>query len=102
MSQQNVEIVRRSFDAWTRGDLAGVIEPIDEKAVTRPIIGPEWHGPEGFLDMVTDWVEQFDQLTIIAEELIDAGDKVVVRVRQEGLGARTRVPVHVTFCGCTR
>ena len=47
--------------------------------------------------MAADWAEQFDQLTITAEELVDVDDKVVVRVRQEGHGARTGVPVQVIF-----
>jgi ketosteroid isomerase-like protein len=97
MSQENVEIMRRSFEAWARGDVAGVVEAIDDNAVTRPIIGPEWRGPDGFLEMAADWVEGFDELTITGEEFIDAGNHVVVRVRQEGRGASTGVPVEVMF-----
>ena len=69
----------------------------DESAVTRPIIGPEWHGPQGMLEMAADWVEQFDEFTMTAEEFIDAGDQVVVRVRQAARGTGTGVPVQVTF-----
>jgi ketosteroid isomerase-like protein len=29
MSEENVELVRRSFDLWTRGDLEGFLETID-------------------------------------------------------------------------
>jgi ketosteroid isomerase-like protein len=68
-----------------------------EDAVTRPIIGPEWHGPQGLLEMAADWVEGFDDFTMSGEEFIDAGDHVVVRIRQEGRGASTGVPVNVTF-----
>jgi ketosteroid isomerase-like protein len=97
VSQENVEIMRRSFDAFTRGEVSEVIDAIDENAVIRPIIGPEWHGPQGFLDMLADWVEGFDELTITPEEFFDAGDDVVVRVRQEGRGSSTGVPVQVNF-----
>jgi ketosteroid isomerase-like protein len=97
MSQENVEIVRGQFEAWTRGDLAAVVERIDENAVVRPIIGPEWRGPQGFLEMAADWVEGFDEFTVTAEEFIDARDEVVVRVHQEARGASTGVPVQVTF-----
>jgi ketosteroid isomerase-like protein len=69
----------------------------DQGVVARPIIGPEWHGPQGVLEMAADWVEGFDEFTMIGEELIDAGDAVVVRIRQEGRGASTGVPVQVTF-----
>jgi ketosteroid isomerase-like protein len=97
MSQENVEVVRRGLRSWERGDLAGVLDMFDANAVTRPIIGPEWHGPEGVLDMAADWVEGFDDFTMLGEEFIDAGEHVVVRIRQEGRGASTGVPVSVTF-----
>src|SRR5919109_2311117 len=97
MSQENVEIVRRGLKAWELGNLSEVIRMFDERVVTRPIIGPEWHGPQGVLEMAADWVEEFDEFTMIGEEFIDAGDAVVVRIRQEGRGTSTGVPVQVTF-----
>ena len=89
--------MRGQFDAWTRGDLAGVVERVAEDALVRPIIGPEWQGPQGFLEMATDWIEGFDEFTVRAEEFVDARDNVVVRVHQEAHGASTGVPVQVTF-----
>jgi ketosteroid isomerase-like protein len=97
MSQENVEIMRRAFDAWTQGELAEAIAFVDENAIIQPIIGPKWHGPQGLLEMFADWVEGFDQFSMTAEEFIDAGDCVVVRVRQEGRGSSTGVPVQVIF-----
>jgi ketosteroid isomerase-like protein len=97
MSQENVEIVRRGLEAWEQGDLSEVIRDFDESVVTRPIIGPKWYGPQGVLEMAADWVEGFDEFTMIGEEFIDAGDTVVVRIRQEGRGASTGVPVQVIF-----
>jgi ketosteroid isomerase-like protein len=97
MSQEIVEIVRQGLRAWERGDLTGVIEVFDDSIVTRPIIGPEWHGPQGVLDMAADWVENFDEFKMTGEEFIDGGDHVVVRVRQAARGTGTGVPVQVTF-----
>lgn len=92
MSRENVEIVRRSFEAWERGDLAGVLEMFDESVVTRPLIGPAWHGPEGVLEMAADWVEDFADHAMKAEEFLDAGETVVARVRQEGRGIGSGAP----------
>jgi ketosteroid isomerase-like protein len=97
MSEKNVDVVRGVFDAWKRGDLAEVIRPFDQHAVIRPIIGPEWHGPEGVLGMASDWLEGFEDFVMTAEDLTDTGDVVVVRVRQEAREASTRVPVEATF-----
>lgn len=55
MSQENVEIVRASWDAWSRRDMAEL----------RP------------------------------EEFIDAGDEVIVRIRQGGRGHSSAVDVEM-------
>ena len=97
MSRENVELVRQGFEAWDRGDLAGVIRTFHEDAVIRPIIGPEWHGPEGFLGMAADWVEDFAEHTVQAEDFVDAGEAVVVRVRQEGRGVESGAPIEAVY-----
>lgn len=97
MSRENVELARRGFEAWERGDLSEVIQTFHENVVTRPIIGPEWHGPQGVLEMAADWVEGFEEFTMTGEQFIDAGDDVVVRVRQEAREASSGVPVRATF-----
>jgi hypothetical protein len=101
MSQENVEIVRRGFEAFASGDVAAMLARIDDDLVTRrlaPMPDPgTWHGREGFLDVFVEWTEAFDEFTAKAEELIDAGDHVVARVTQEGRGAGSGVPVTATF-----
>ena len=37
MSQENVETVRRLFDAWEGGDLAGVLADLDPEMVTNRV-----------------------------------------------------------------
>jgi ketosteroid isomerase-like protein len=97
VSQENVEIVRRGFEAWERGDIEGLLQAFDETVVVRPVIGPDRLGPSGVLEMAADWVEGFEEFTMKAEEFIDAGDDVVVRVRQEAREASAGVPVEATF-----
>jgi ketosteroid isomerase-like protein len=101
MSQENVELIRRSFAAYDAGDLAGMIALMDEKMVTRRLApGPDpgtWHGIEGALQVTAEWMETFDDFAMTAEEYIDAGDHVVVRVREEGRGSASRAPVTAIF-----
>jgi ketosteroid isomerase-like protein len=100
MSQENVEIVRRGFDAWEAGDLPALIALLDDDMVTRrhpPAPPGTWHGPEGAIEAAADWVEMFDQFTMKAEDYIDGGEHVVVRVAQEGRGTDSGVPVTATF-----
>jgi ketosteroid isomerase-like protein len=98
MSQENVEFVKRAADAYEAGDLSAVLESFSPDLVTYvapplPIAGT-YHGPEGFLQMTFDWAEAFDELVITPEEHLDAGDKVVSRVRHRASGAESGVPVE--------
>ena len=43
---------------------------------------------------MADWVEGFEEWSFRAEEYVDAGDHVVVRIRQWGRGAGSGVPVE--------
>ena len=101
MSTENVDIVRRGFEAWEADDLAGLLALFDDALVTRrlaPLPDPgTWYGPEGMLDMVAEWVDTFDEFTMKGEKFIDAGASVVVRVGQMGRGADSGAPVTGTF-----
>ena len=97
MSQENVKIVQRGHAAWERGDLEKALAVFDEAVVIHPIIGPTWHGREGLLGMAADWTEGLSSWTMAAEEFIDAGDRVVVRVHQTGEGEASGVPLTAEY-----
>jgi len=98
MSEENVDLVRRAWEAYEGGDLSAAIETMSPELVTYvaqplPVAGT-YHGPEGFLQLTLDWAEGFDELVVTAEEHIDAGDQVVTRVRHQSRGAESGVPVE--------
>jgi len=101
MSQDNVEVVRRAFAAWEADDLTGMLAVLDDQLVTRrlaPMPDPgTWYGPEGAIDVAAEWMDTFDEFKMSAEEFIDAGDRVVVRVEQKGRVRGSGVPVTGTF-----
>ena len=85
MSQENVEIVRRGYEAYARGDMAAMLADLDPDMVTyrEEPDGATFKGRDGFLEAIAEWVEDFDEFVATAEELIDANDRqVVVRVHQ--------------------
>jgi ketosteroid isomerase-like protein len=90
MSQENVEIVRVSNEAWVAGDLEGLRETYDPDVVMRtveewPEAGPHF-GREAvcrFLEQLRDTWQTGEPETII---LIDARDRVVGQYRWHGLG----------------
>lgn len=98
-----VEIVMRSYDAFARGDMDGVLGDMD------PDI--EWHQAQGLphggyyrgLDEVrrnifdpldTEW---WDDFTATPDEFLDAGEHVVVLGRYRGVAKQTRRPLDVPF-----
>ena len=93
MSRENVEIVRRAFEAWNGGDPEAAIELLDPEV--------EWHLPPNFPDAqawqgrdavvqgLAGVVGAWDEFRAELQELIDAGDRVVALVRFHGRAAIT-------------
>jgi len=99
MSQENVEIVRRTYAAFERGDLEAALEDADPNLITYRE-EPEartWHGREGFLESLADWTEGFDEFSATPEDFLDAGDRVIVRVHQSAVGRSSGAPVEADF-----
>jgi ketosteroid isomerase-like protein len=100
MSQENVEIVRRGYDAYARGDVAAMLADIDSEMVTyrEEPDGATFNGRDGFLQAIAEWVEDFDEFEATAEELIDANDRqVVVHVHQTATGSQSGAPIEGDF-----
>ena len=52
------------------------------------------HGLAEVREFLREWSEAFDDFSFQAEEMVDAGDSVVVRVRQWGRGKETGAQVE--------
>jgi ketosteroid isomerase-like protein len=89
MSEENVEMVRAALEAFRRGEVDTALKHAHPEMVSERIDpdGAVFHGREGLLALVADWAEGFEEWSFRAEEFIDAGDHVVVRVHQWGRGA---------------
>ena len=102
MSEENVEIVRRGWEAWESGDLTGLLALMANDFVMRrraplPDAG-EWPGREGFLNLAAEWGENFDEWSLKPEEVAAAGENhVIVRVRQGGRGVASGAEVSGTY-----
>jgi ketosteroid isomerase-like protein len=99
MSQENVERVRGAFAAFDRGDLSHLLELLDKDVVTHRTEPDNvvYHGREGFLQAIAVWTEDFEEFTMTPEEFIEAGDDVLVRVRQAARGQGSGAPVEGDF-----
>ena len=89
MSQENVEIVRSAFAEFERGNfwIPEIFDP-SVRVVWLDFVEGETEsgGLEELGRMVKEWVRSFEQLTTVAERLIDAGDQVVVIAEWRGRG----------------
>ena len=91
MSQENVEIVRASFEAWNRRDMDAYRELYDPDAVLRMPEG--WPEPGPYFGREAA-MRQFEQLNATWETqsadpiggFIDAADRIVVRFIWRGAG----------------
>jgi ketosteroid isomerase-like protein len=103
MSRENVEIVRRGFDAFTRGDIEEVMRLCDEdilitQAPEIPGASPQQRGHQGVLEAFAIWPDQWDDYRVeIRRILADPGDHVVVATRQSGRGKQSGVEVEAEF-----
>ena len=84
MSQENVEIVRRGFEAWNRGDMHAFRELHHPDVILRS--PADWPEPGPFVGLEAA-MQQYQQLRQAWDadsaepisDFIDAGDRVVVR-----------------------
>jgi ketosteroid isomerase-like protein len=89
MSQENVEIVRRCCEAFNRGDYDAALDALDstiEYDLTHFPDGRVYHGRGGVREAFRIWLGAWDDYRQEQEEFIDAGDEVVVCVREHGRG----------------
>ena len=96
MSEENVELARRSLEAFARGDVETALEAMDPELVATRAHPDRavYHGRDGLLQMVADWVEGFRDWSYEVVEIIDAGERVVVRQHQRARGAGSGVPIE--------
>jgi ketosteroid isomerase-like protein len=99
MSQENVELVRAGFAAFRDGDVSRMLDLMADDLVTYRADpdGATYHGKEGFLQATADWTEGFSDWSVIPEDFTDAGDCVLVRVRQLVRGAGSGISVEGEF-----
>jgi ketosteroid isomerase-like protein len=89
MSQENVEIVRRCCEAFNRGDYEAALDALDpeiEYDLSHFPDGRIYYGREGVQEAFRIWLGTWADYRQEQEEFIDAGDMVIVVVREFGRG----------------
>ena len=97
MAQGDIERVREAYEAWNAGDRGWVLDHMSEDVEwITPGDDPDpgtYHGYRGVEEYWAQWRAAVGQLNFVVEEMIDAGDNVVVVARRQGRGEHSGLEI---------
>ena len=101
MSPEDLEVVRRAYDAFAAGDLEKLrtfLAPDIEWRTTPevPFMG-NYSGLDEFLRGMDEWTSAFEDVTTEIEEMIDTGENVIVHHRMRARGRDSGVEVNLAI-----
>jgi uncharacterized protein len=101
MSEENVEVVRRMYNAFHSGDADGALAHFDPEVVVdaskaRPD-GGRGQGREQLNVIVAAWMGTWDEWHEEIEEMRDLGSQVLVLSVQRGRGKGSGVEVEARY-----
>ena len=103
MARREIELLRDLYARWAQGDFRGGRELLDPD-VEFNLGAPDYettpaHGPDQIERQMREFLANWTDYRVEAEEFVDAGDRVLVRGRQRGLGKHSGVEVDAPLFG---
>ena len=100
MSQRPAEIIEGVYERWAAGDFRTheVFDPHVVFVLNPPF--PEagtYQGRDGVAGYMKYFLEPWTRVTIAAEEIVEAGDTVVVSVFQAATGSGSGAPAELRY-----
>jgi ketosteroid isomerase-like protein len=101
MSEENVEIVRRGFEAFAADGVDAAVGSFSPDLVLYAF--PEWPGPseyrghDGLRALLAEWIESFDDFAIEVCEVGEVGERVLVLAETVGRIKGSGVPIRQPF-----
>ena len=89
MSRENLEVVRRMYEAFNSGDAEtalGYFHPDVVMDATHRVDGRIGHGREEMGAILFEWLGTWDDFRDEVEEMHDAGERILVISTQRGRG----------------
>jgi ketosteroid isomerase-like protein len=104
VSEENVDVVRRLYDAAARRDDVTPFEVYAEDIVfdisnsrrAALALRPIYHGHEGVRQYWRETTSAFGKIDFEVGELIDAGNQVLAVIREREVGRASGAPVETT------
>jgi len=102
MSEENVQTMRRLFDAYSEGDVGAWFQATDpdirvHPRPAEPDAADEYRGLDGLMDYLVNWLGQWDSYEAEPVEILDAGERVLVVARERGRVKSTGIEVVEDF-----
>ena len=104
MSAHNVELTRRAWEAWLRGDFAALFECFDPEIEWDTTTFGGWPevgvycGHDGVRRFFDEWLASWERFESGVDEYLDAGeDRVLVLAWQRAYGPGSHVPVEMEW-----
>jgi ketosteroid isomerase-like protein len=94
MSQENVEVVREIWDAYSRGDFDQIQAHSDPAVVMITLEDGALYGIEAVRKNHERWWETWESSETAVEEVIGVGDRVFVMARFRGRGRASGAEVQ--------
>jgi len=98
MSQENVDALRAIYEEWGRGNFRTGVDLYDPLCVFIPFVefpaADYYLGPQGVRKFMLEFLGAWTELTIAAEEFIEASNSVVVAAHWTGAGRESGAPTE--------
>jgi ketosteroid isomerase-like protein len=102
MSQENVEAVRTVYERWSEGDFRAAVDLFARHVLL--VVGPDFAGSGPYLGAEEigrytreELLQTFTDFAMEAEEIVPAGDSVLVSVHQHGVGRASGVATEARY-----
>jgi ketosteroid isomerase-like protein len=97
MSQENVEVVQRLYEAWNRGDVTlDSIDPDIEVEFAGGILKGTYRGHAGLTEALDSFWTSFEESRIDVESFEPSGDDVFVTLRYFARGKTSGIEVNAS------
>jgi ketosteroid isomerase-like protein len=97
---QNVEVIRRGYDAWNRNDMDQALRDVDPDIEWRPRLGAAgvratlYRGHEGVLAYKREIEEALGAIEVDVLSIEDLDEHVLAHIRARGRGSASGAPVE--------
>ncbi len=98
MSLENVEIVQRLYEAFNRRDLDDAVRCLDRDielylAITAPGRPSNFRGREGATEFLEVTIEDWERVTVLLKETIEAPDNRILAVERWRMRGRDGIEI---------